>query len=155
MYRLDPDRLFINHAFCYIVHRLSELKYMNVYVPGHVLSEVEIFDNRYNGIIARETNGEPAVLIPPCPLFSKQLVAYIQTLIWCAPWADAGESDREAQFYSDCFARLDRFSDDDFANLLKCVFTDWWKAVQQRSQSVNGVMSQQNKNHVTQESFLA
>jgi hypothetical protein len=123
LYQEVPSNTLLNDVFCYFVHNLPKFQNMHPYriTPGTDIAE-------HVGTTYPALPGPPAV--PETYLFSKELVAYLETLIAfsCYYRADDGRmAGKMEQFYLEALTRYKGFKYPDFHAYIARKMTAWYK----------------------------
>ena len=123
LYADAPANTLLNDMFCYFVHHLPKFQNMHPYRIAADTASVKHVATTYPAL-----PGPPAV--PETYLFSKEMVAYLETLIafCCYYRADDGRmSGRMEQFYMEALARYKPFKYPDWFEYIARKMTDWYK----------------------------
>ena len=123
LYQDVASNTLLNDVFCYFVHNLPKFQNMHPYriTPGTDIAE-------HVGTTYPVLPGPPAV--PETYLFSKELVAYLETLIAFSCYYRADDSrmaGKMEQFYSQALARYKGFKYPDFHAYIARKMTAWYK----------------------------
>ena len=123
LYQEVPSNTLLNDVFCYFVHNLPKFQNMHPYriTPGTDIAA-------HVGTTYPALPGPPAV--PETYLFSKELVAYLETLIAfsCYYRADDGRmAGKMEQFYLQALTRYKGFKYPDFHAYIARKMTAWYK----------------------------
>ena len=123
LYQDVASNTLLNDVFCYFVHNLPKFQNMHPYriTPGTDIAE-------HVGTTYPALPGPPAV--PETYLFSKELVAYLETLIAFSCYYRADDSrmaGKMEQFYTQALTRYKGFKYPDFHAYIARKMTAWYK----------------------------
>ena len=103
LYHDVPENSLLNDVFFYVMYHLSSFQNMHEY---QVTSETEIFE-----FVHTSSPAIPTTIIPETFRFSKQLVAYVETLVAFSPYYVAGDSRTQGWVDNFYVKALERYKD--------------------------------------------
>jgi hypothetical protein len=103
LYHDVPENTLLNDVFFYVMYHLSSFQNMHEY---QVTSETEIFE-----FVHTSSPAIPTTIIPDTFRFSKQLVAYVETLVAFSPYYVAGDPRTQGRVDNFYHRALERYKD--------------------------------------------
>jgi hypothetical protein len=121
LYEDDSNNTLLNDVFFYVLHHLPRLQNMHEYSVDASL-DIEAFVQRKYP----QLEGPPSV--PPVFFFSKNLLAYLETLVAFCPYYradDARMAGKMETFYQDAVKRYKNYTDKKLHEYITRKLTDW------------------------------
>ena len=103
LYHDVPENTLLNDVFFYVMYHLTSFQNMHEY---QVTSETEIFE-----FVHASRPAIPTTIIPETFRFSKQLVAYVETLVAFSPYYVAGDPRTQGRVDNFYHRALERYKD--------------------------------------------